>query len=891
MSTAYPLLATKFHVPPARPNLVPRSRLTAHLSEGLTRSLTLISAPAGFGKTTLVSEWCASETGRGFPLAWLSLDNDDNDPSRFLTYLAAALGTLKPGLGETALALLHASRPQPPPPQIILTSLINDLDGLDASFALVLDDYHVITAQPIHEALTFILDHLPRQMHLVLLTRADPFGLPLARLRARHQLVDLRADDLRFTSHEAAAFLNQVMGLALSASDVMALEQRIEGWIAGLQLAALAMQGQHDISGFIAAFSGSNRYIADYLVDEVLNRQSETVQAFLLQTSILDQLCGALCEAVTIQPNAQAMLEELELANLFVVPLDHDRHWYRYHHLFAEALRTRLHETYPGCLPDLHRQAAEWHEQHGFVPEAVSHALAAGDQERAARLVEQNAMAMLRRGEVMTLLNWLKAVERPGHIRPWLCLSEAWALTITGQPDRAEPLLKAAEQSLPTAVEAIKARDMLGHIAAIRAYMAVRRGDTLHTIDLAQQALEYLSESNVSVHSVVRSMLGDACWVNGDLAGASRAFAEASRLGKVAGNINVAVPALCALASLRMLKGELHQAMGDYQEALQLAAAPRGQFLPPAAAACMGIGNLLCEWNDLEGAAHQLQKSADLSELLGHTDTRVEAHISLSRLQQAQGDLNGALDLLQRAERIARGSTLTPWTDSLLTAHQMRLWLARGDPESAARLAQERGLVVEDADNSMREPEHLMLVHLLLAQGDVRAALTWLEGLLQSAEQGERRGRVIELLILKALAHRVKGDIPQALKSLERALSLAQPEGYVRLFLDEGAPMAELLRHAGSHGIAPKYVAKLLSEFNKDAGATPAAQQPLIEPLTERELEVLCLMADGLTNQLIAKKLVVAMGTVKAHTASLYRKLDVTNRTQAVARARELGLL
>ncbi len=892
MSTLTPLLTTKLYLPPARPTLVPRPRLKARLAQGLTRPLTLISAPAGFGKTTLVSEWCASEAGRDFLLAWFSLDGDDNDPTRFLTYLIAALATLKPGLGETTLALLHS--PRPPPPQAVLTGLINDLEAFDAPFALILDDYHVITAQPVHEALAFILDHLPPQMRLVILTRADP-PLPLSRLRGRNQLTEIRAADLRFTREEAEMFLNRAMGLALSADDVQALESRTEGWIAGLQLAALSMEGREDPSHFIRTLVGSHRYIVDYLADEVLNHQSDLVRSFLLKTSIVHRLTGTLCDSLTELTHGQATLESLDQGSLFVVPLDDQRRWYRYHNLFADALRNRLHLLHPEWVPGLHRRAAEWFERQGLVSDAISHAVAGEDKARATRLVEENALSMVMRRELVTLANWLKTVEADRQERPWLCVYQAWMLYYAGQLDGIERHLQKSERlvaaSLPT--EQVQARGILGHIAAIRAGAAFVHKESARVIDHAEEALRHLPESEVELRTLVNYLLGGAYWLNGDLGACGRALENVDRTGRVAENVPLVVLALSALGRLHLLKGQPHRAAEICREAMRLASSQHGQLLPIAADACFGLGIVSYEWNDLTAATDHLGRFAELGELSGVASYVVLSKVLQARLRQAKGDSNSAFDLLHQAERLAKQSDLGIDVDTRIAAYGINIRLDGGDLEAAARLARERGMSLEGAADWRRVPEYSAFVRVLLAQGEHSAALTLLEQLLRSVESKELSGHAIELLALQALAFCLGGDRPKAFVALKRSLALAEPEGYVRVFLDEGAPMARLLRDAGSQGIAPKYLTRLLAEFDAmhGPGSIPPGHQPMAEALSERELEILRLVAAGKSNQQVADALILATGTVKKHLNNIFGKLGVQSRTQCVAKARELNLL
>ncbi len=894
VGTAIPLLSTKLFVPPPRPTLVPRSRLVARLSQGLTLPLTLISAPAGFGKTTLISEWRASNAGDAYPIACVSLEEEDNDPTRFLAYMVAALGTLKPELAETALGMLQS--PQPPPIQAFLTGLINDLGEISHSFALVLDDYHAISSQPVHEAVSFILDHMPQHMHLVLLTRADP-PLPLARLRARAQLVEIRADDLRFTSSEAAAFFNTRMGLALTSDDVVALEQRTEGWIAGLQLAALAMQTPRstgsfdDTAKFIAAFTGSHHYVADYLVAEVLERQPEEVRSFLLQTSILGRMTSELCDRLTGRSDSQILLRQLETSNLFLVPLDEERRWYRYHHLFADVLSTQLRLAYQDQLAELHQRAAEWHEQNGYVGEAISHALAAGDQPRAARLIENNALEMLMRGEAVTVLNWIASIVPLNRERPWLGILQSWAFICTGQLDPLEVVLQEAERNLGSPGMTEDSQAARSHIAAIRALAVARRGEAKRAITLAHEAIDELPESEVIIRGIVIFTLGDASWQTGDLAGAMRAFAEASQINAAVGNFLAGVLALSSSAALLAEQGELHQAAGSFQKALQLATRSDGRMMPAAAQAFLGLSGIEYEWNELDSAGRSVEQALEFGHRWGNPDTLAGAYLMRARLQQARGDTHSAVASLHEAEELARGHGVTTVRVPQIDAFRVRIWLEQANHEAVTRWAHAHPLNPVDEITYQHQVAYLTSARILIAQERADTALTLLEPILVQVEALGQMGRALEVLILQSLALADLGDMPRALSVLARALTFGQSEGYVRVFLDEGTAMANLLRHAGSHGLSPKYVAALLSQFDRDVAITPAAQQPLIEPLTDRELEVLRLLADGLSNQEIARTLSIALGTAKTHTSSLYRKLDVTSRTQAVARARELRLM
>jgi LuxR family maltose regulon positive regulatory protein len=900
-----PILATKLYIPPPRPKVVNRPRLLERLNKGLHSKLTLVSASAGFGKTTLVSEWVASIERQ---TAWLSLDEGDNDPTRFLTYLVAALQTIAANFGKGVLGMLQSS--QPPPPEDMLTTLLNEIASLPDTFILVLDDYHMIHAQLVDQALTYLLEHLPPQMHLVIATREDP-QLPLVQLRARGQLTELRAADLRFTHSEAAAFLIQVMGLSLSEEDIASLEDRTEGWIAGLQLAALSMQGNKDVAGFIQAFAGDHRYIVDYLVEEVLERQPESLRNFLLQTSILDRLNGPLCDAVTGQEEGQARLLSLERGNFFVVPLDDRRHWYRYHHLFADVLSAHLMEEQPDQVSTLHLRASEWYEQHGSSADAIRHALSAFDFERAAELIERALPDMRRSRQEATVLGWLKMLpDELVHFRPVLSIGYAWALLSLGELEGVEARLQEAEYWLDTTADSSELalassvemvvvdeeefRQLPATIAVYHAGYAQALGDVPNTVKYARRVLELVPEEDILGRGAASALLGLASWTSGDLEAAYRAFSDGMVNVRMAGNISDATNGTIALADIRIAQGRLREAMRTYERALQ-DALELGEPVPRGTADLyVGMSELHREHGDLSTATQYLLKSKELGEHSGIPQNRYRWYVAMARIREAQGDLDGALDLLHEAERLYRRDFFPNVRP--VVALVTRVWVAQGRVSEALGWAREQGLSVSDDLSYLREFEHITLARVLFARYKsdhvdrfMFETMGLLDRLLKAAQEGERTGSLIELLVLQALAHKEQGNIPAALAPLQEALSLAEPEGYVRMFVDEGPPMAHLLEEITKHGNASKYVRQLLTAFASASDRT-LVKQGLIEPLSERELEVLRLLRSDLNGPEIASELIVSLNTVRTHTKNIYSKLGVNSRRAAVSRAEELDL-
>jgi LuxR family maltose regulon positive regulatory protein len=870
--------------------------------------LTLVSAPAGFGKTTALSEWARQSEA---PVAWLSLDEGDNDPTRFWAYFLAALQAIQADLDGD---LLTSPDPSQSSTERILTRLINDAATASCDFALVLDDYHLIHAQPIHDALSFLLDHAPSQLHLFIASRASP-PLPLSRLRARGQLIELHSRNLQFNSDECAAFLSKAMGLDLRAEDVLELKMRTEGWIAGLQLAGLYVQGQTDIRAFIESFTGDHRYIVDYLSQEVLQRQPESTRAFLLQTCILDQLHAPLCDATTGQDNGQEMLKRLEDANLFILPLDDARSWYRYHPLFSDFLRRCLKQSQPEQVPELHRRASAWYVRNGLIAQAVDHALAAGEFHRAASLIEEHARRFLFQAQIATLLGWMEAL--PDGIvrsRPRLSLYYGWVLGSSRfQFDAAEARLRDAERALglgavrttsirtreaarASGLGACEASRVLGELRIARAYIAELQGDMPRAITLAKEALTCLADHHVTTCSLAAWALGLAYRYSGDTEAASQAFFKALELSRAANFPGVTLVVLHNLAKVQMAQGRLRQGYATVREALQFADGHEVRGTPAMGHVYVGMAGLLYEWNRLDDTARFVREGITVGKLGGVPGIVQHGYVTMARVRQAQGDLDGALDTLREARTLVPLESAT-WYNAELATCQARLWVMQGDLEMAARWMGTRGLGTDDEVTYKHEPEHLTLARLLIAQGRrdgddrlLHDAGRLLERLLRAAQSAGRIGSAIEILALQALALHAQGHTPKAIIPLERALSLAKPEGYVRVFVDEGPSMAELLHYAASRGLMPDYGRTLLAAFG-DITPSPPETPALVEPLSDREIEVLQLLATRLSSQEIADELSISINTARTHIRNIYGKLDVHSRSEAAKRARALKLL
>lgn len=897
------LLTTKLFTPHLHHDLVLRRRLLERLDEALRHKIMLISAPAGFGKTTLVSEWAVNCEGQ---VAWLSLDKGDSDLRRFLSYMVAALQTIMPSLGEGIMGVLQA--PQTPPINSIMTLLVNEISATSNRFILVLDDYHELDSIPIDQAIIFLLDHLPPQMHVVIATREDP-NFPLARMRARGQLAELRITDLRFDYAETSAFLNEVMGIHITHEEVESLETRTEGWIAGLQLAALSMRGREDISAFIRAFAGDHHYIVDYLVEEVLQRQPESIRKFLLQTSILARLNGPLCEVVTGQGEGRAMLETLERSNLFVIPLDDRRQWFRYHQLFADTLQAHLMTEQPDALPELHQRASAWYVRNNLPDEAIHHALTGKDFVEAANLVERAWAKMDQRRQSARWLEWAKRLpEALVRASPVLSVGYAWALLDGGALEEAEMRLTEAERWLGTpaypehrakmiVADEEEFQSLPATIASARAYIALAHGDVAGTVAHARQALDFLSEASYQRRGTPAALLSLASWANGDLKAADQALAEAMTDFQKAGNILFAITGTFSLAEISLTRGHLRRAFDAFQQSLRLAADHGKAVLWGTADLYTGLSDLFREQNELETAAKHLAKSKAIGENTTLPRWRYRWCLANARLKASEADLEGALAYLEEAEQnYVRG----PVPDVRpVAALKTCVRVALGQLDEAWAWVQALSLSPHDPLSFLREFEHLTLARVLIAQfRDTKEeevicnALSLLKRLLIAAKEGERMGTALEILILQTLAFEAQGEMPSAVETLARALNLAEPEGYLRIFADEGAPMLHVLSEANRQGILPGYTQKLLLVMHApEVAKTLVGFQALIEPLSTRELEVLRLIAEGLSNREISARLFLALSTIKGYNQTIFSKLHVQRRTEAVARARELGVL
>ncbi len=887
-------LRTKLCVPPLRSSWITRSRLVKRMGEGFEGKLTLISAPAGFGKTTLLVDWIHKYK---ISVAWFSLDRSDNDPLRFLTYVILGLQGQGADTGKAALTMLQS--PQPPPIESILINLINDVIRIPTDMALVLDDYHLVDARPIHDLIVFLLENLPQQMHLIIATRSDPPLPLLARLRSQNQLTELRAADLSFSSNETAKLFNKSLNFRLSTPDIQLIETRTEGWIAGLQLAALSLQGRKDPSDFIRGFKGDHRYIADYLTEEVLSRQPEHLRNFLLQTSILGRLCGPLCDAVTDQDNSWQVLNDLEKANLFVIPLDDQRCWYRYHHLFADLLLQRLRTQQGDLMPELHHRASQWFAENGFKNEAVDHAFFSQDFALAVQLIEEIAEFDWDRARESRLLRWFKKLpDEKIDANPKLCIFYARELYKNGNLDDAEKRLQAAEQMLEsTSISDLNKQGLRGRIAVIRAFISTRAEDLSRTIYFSGQALKLLPQRDLNWRSVAATMLGFGTGSD-KLVEAQQAFSEAMKISKAAGNVYYHVFAGSCLGSVMMKRGKLKEAKHVCRQLLNLAIENGIEQTGIAGSLYGNLGTILCEWNDFDEGLRLINKGIDLSEPGRDPVIVAICQLSLLRALMYRMDIAGALKLMEDINQRAGDFALPPWVTNTISALNVFFLLGSGNLNAALQWAQERGLSIDDKLDDLHEVEYIALAHILIAQNKLDEADRLLQRLIKNATAGDRVYMLIEMRLWRVLVFKLKVDTAAALAELKKALSLAEPGGFIMMFVGKGKPVAELLEEivavkkqdhdATKAGFSLSYAKKILSAFK--AGSPPKVES-LVDPISERELEVLYLIAAGLSNREIAEKLFISLNTVKTHTKNINSKLDVNSRIKAVARAKELGLL
>ncbi len=913
------LLATKLVIPPARPSLVPRSRLFNQLSRALNYQLTLVSAPAGSGKTTLLSDWASKICKKDVRIAWISLDASDNDPSHFFTYLASALEVWRPGIALRLRPLLEAG--QSLMTDSILAVLLNSLTAKPPSSSvgacrpqastkthdvLVLDDYHVIDSETVHKALAFFIEHLPPTMHLVIASRVDP-PLPLARLRVRNLLLEIRTEDLRFGFDETWDFLQNVMGLNLSPSDVASLERHTEGWVAGLQLSALSMQKTlpEDITGFIQALSGRSRHMADYLVSEVLEKQSAEIQTFLLRSSILEHLTASLCDTVLEQNHSQSVLEQLEQTNMFIIPLDSQGGWYRYHHLFRELLQARLEELSSDFVPVLHQRASEWYAAHSFPTEAITHALAARDYARAAELIHLHAYEMQHRSELAKHLNWLDAL--PIEIissRPQLWIVRAWALLGASQIEEIESALQMAERALdsePTeAISIAESEQVRYEILVLRATAATIEGDVARGVELSERALNQMSAvANRRLRRMIAYNLATASELSGEAVAAAQALREAIPIALADGSFSSAVSFTVTLGRLQRDQGRLREASDLYVQALATAAEKEIQETPAAGFAQIEMGQLLREKNQFESAARHLTKGLELMQGANYHTYAVDAYIALARIQEAQGQLDRALEIIENGEKVL-GRHCLPRASAKMAVYRAHLWLAQGNPDAVATWARTERRRTDVKDYRLEDAEQTVLARLLASQGRIDEALEIVIRLRQRAETSGRHGNALQFMVVQSLLLQSQGKEKLALDLLDHALSLAAPEGYFRLFVDEGAPMATLLRKLAKSWDARQtndpdmnlrdYANGLLAELGHGPyrrGKYMDSEFNLSEPLTDREAEVAQLIAAGLSYRKIAQKLCISVNTVKTHARSIFAKTGSKDRIEFLVKPQE----
>jgi len=910
------LLETKFYIPTPTHDLLLRSNLIERLNEGNSCKLTLVSAPAGFGKSTLLSQWVSTFK---HPVSWLSLDTNDNDPYRFLTYVIGAIQKIDLTVGQEALEILHSS--QNPAYEVILTLLINEISHNFEDILLILDDYHFINDEQVHKIISFMVDYMPRSMHLVISTRLDP-PLSLARMRARRELAEIRSKDLRLTLEETAVLLNDVIGLTLTKEDVKSLDEQVEGWVAGLHMAVLSMREGMDISRFMETFTGSNRFILDYLIEEVLEKQTAEINDFLLQTSILERMNASLCNYMMDREDSQMILTQLEGLNLFLIPLDNDRNWYRYHHLFADLLKKRLMKIHPNQISNLHTRASYWHENEGLFMEAINHALGEEDYERAANLVEQNGFETINLNQERALLGWLKLL--PDDLirkRPWLCVMQAFVNSWFGPRQKVEKYLQLAEQSImqrpPKATMSTHSKSLvvserqrlIGSIASMRANFFLLDGDIQGVMEQVNIALDNLPNTDHWQRTATVA-LGCAYWALGDRAQSEKIFSDTSVEFLRAGNPAGYVSNLCYMGVMQMKQGRLKPALDTYTEAMDRATRQDGKKMPIASFPSIKIGDLMREWNDLTQAQEYIDSGLALASSLNQPDVLIESYICLARFRNALKNQEGVLEALNKAEKILVENQVDPWYLGWLTECLVCYWLSIGDLAAAVSQVEKSGLTVDGPLSYHHDLHHISLARVLIAQG-VRDpsgpyldhARKLLDRLQRAAEKAGWVHETIKILILKGFMFWAFGEKDNSIDALTQSLSLAEPGGYVRIFTDEGAPLGELLSYLlmqdetskGKDSHISEYAEKLLITLNNEKDEIPRVEPPglskMVEPLSVRELEVLSFLNTQLSSTEIAQELSISANTVRFHIKNIYGKLNVNRRADAVRSAKELGIL
>ena len=892
-----PLLKTKLFIPQIRSGLVSRPRLLGKLAEGTGKVFTLICAPAGYGKTTLLVEWISNyqkyDDSLNPDICWLSLDEEDNDPNRFLSYLIAAFECNNVKLSAETTSLF-SSFPCPTP-RTVLAFLINDLAAATDPVFLILDDYQFISNPIIHNEISFLLERMPASAHLVIATRSDP-PMSLVKLRARNQLIEIRADQLCFSSDEAVTFLHKTMQLPLSLEEIATLETRTEGWPAGLQMAALSMQGRSDTDQFINAFSGSHRYILDYLVEEVFNRQQNTVQQFLLNTSILGRLCGDLCDAITeSEPHvSQSILEYLDRASLFVVSLDDKRGWFRYHQLFADLLHARLNQSQPDLVPKLHLRASKWYEQNGLINEAVQHAASAGNDERVAELIER--YAPVRWSESDTSIAQM-AGNLPTEVlitRPRLGIYQAWFLIGQGQIQKAIPLLHGLSQHFASESPDSRYPWVQSMVALVQAFIfsPISNPETVPLPDY--QTLEKIPEEDLVLRNAADNIYGMLLARRGDLDHAAQVLTQCIRREIKPDGILAIPTAIPFLVRIRIMQGQLHEAEALCQDILKPIERKGVRLIYTAGTLKIALGQVLYEWNRLEEAEQQVRDGIRDNEPWNSITADIVGYLTLAIVLQARGDHAGAMGIAEKLEKRLKNHTKPPELADEIDTLRIRLRLANGDIQSAGAWAEQ--IQLSEPIDYHQEHLRLTLGRIRLAQGNYAEAAKLLNGMAKMAAAGQRTTRQLKFDLLLAIAHFGQNNITEALQLLEVCLTQAEHEGYMRLFLDAGEPARKLLS-CYLQMPTPTYQAyaqRLVNAFIKPARApSPAISitPEMVEALTARELEVLHLLAEGCSNRQVAERLILAEGTVKYYVHAILEKLQVHSRTQAIAKARELNLI